>query len=208
MPQTLDLGERIELVSMDPHFHDISIGLYRQDDGGPAYRVHSYSSLPGSDARLAFICRAMQVLGGTEAVGDETALVRFSCGQAHRAGIKRLFLEACKLDPTQELQAKPLHVFDKKAGCDIAVASAGDGVYGVSAAEESAGRRVQAIARGLAKLGEMEESADGVSFSCGQAHDNLVGLLLVRAPNVRAVIREEEQASSRGQLTAPGNQDN
>ena len=37
MPQTLDLGERIELVSMDPHFHDISIGLYRQDDGGPAY---------------------------------------------------------------------------------------------------------------------------------------------------------------------------
>ena len=126
MPQTLDLGQRIELVSMDPHFHDISIGLYRQDDnGGLAFLVHSYSSLPGCDERLAFICRAMQVLGGVEPVAGQTALLRFPCGQAHQAGVKRLFLEACKLDPAQEPQAKTMQVFDKKAGCDIAVASDG-----------------------------------------------------------------------------------
>ena len=30
MGQTLDIGKRIELVPMDPHFHDITIALYQQ----------------------------------------------------------------------------------------------------------------------------------------------------------------------------------
>jgi hypothetical protein len=209
MPQTLDLGDRIELVSMDPHFHDISIGLYYEDQAdGPTYLIHSYTGLPGGKERLDFIAQAMLVLGGTVSVDANAHLMRFPCGQAHRAAAKRLFLEACKLDPTLPLKAKPLHVFDKKAGCDMTLSSTGDGAYTVSAAEESGNRRVQAISRGMAKLGEMENATDQqVTFPCGQNHDDLIGLLLVRAPNVRAVIREQEQASSRGQLTAPGNQD-
>ena len=32
MGQILDIGRRIELVPMDVHFHDITIGLYRQEN--------------------------------------------------------------------------------------------------------------------------------------------------------------------------------
>jgi hypothetical protein len=45
MGKTIDLGRRIELVPMDPHFHNISIALYRQQTGdGPVFQVHSYSN--------------------------------------------------------------------------------------------------------------------------------------------------------------------
>ena len=65
MTQTLDLGPRVELISMDPHFHDITIALYSPgSDGQPAYLVHTYSSIPGADERLARLRQTMKTLGG------------------------------------------------------------------------------------------------------------------------------------------------
>jgi hypothetical protein len=46
-----------------------------------------------------------------------------------------------------------------------------------------------------------------VAFPCGAEHDALIGLLLVRAQNLRAVLREEEMQSTRGVLSAPSAQD-
>jgi hypothetical protein len=65
------------------------------------------------------------------------------------------------------------------------------------------------VAGGLAKLGELdkvEDVEDQVKFRCGASHDGLVGVLLVRAPNVRSVLRELEQAAGRGVLAAPSAQ--
>ncbi len=58
----------------------------------------------------------------------------------------------------------------------------------------------------MRKLGEMTESGgeDEAAFGCGSAHDALVGMLLVRALNVRAVIREEDAAAASGVMAAPG----
>ena len=54
MSQTLDLGPRAELVSMDSHCDDITIALYRpESDQGPVYKVHTYSKLPSAAARIA-----------------------------------------------------------------------------------------------------------------------------------------------------------
>jgi len=209
MAQTLDLGSRVELVSMDPHFDDISIALYCPD-GPPCYQVHTYSHLPGAAERVAGIMDAMQVLGGMEQTSD--GLLRFPCGHAHLLAVKRLFLEACKLPPAQPIEPRPLHIFDKKANATIAVASLGQGLYEVRATEQTPGveRRVTTIARGLIRLGEMEEVADQpnqVRFGCGHSHDALIGLLLVRAPNVRAAMREAESMASRGVLSAPSSQE-
>ena len=56
MSQTLDIGKRIELVSMDRHFHDISLGLYCLDGAdGAEFLVHSYSRLAGVPERVAFV---------------------------------------------------------------------------------------------------------------------------------------------------------
>jgi hypothetical protein len=46
-----------------------------------------------------------------------------------------------------------------------------------------------------------------VSFPCGERHDALVGLLLVRAQNLRAALREEELTATRGILAAPSAQE-
>ena len=59
---------------------------------------------------------------------------------------------------------------------------------------------------GLRKLAEMEDRGDILAFSCGQSHDPLIGLLLPRALNVRATLREEEAAATRGVLVAPSAQ--
>jgi hypothetical protein len=59
------------------------------------------------------------------------------------------------------------------------------------------------------KLGEMtplQQTADRIAFACGQPHDSMVGVLLIRALNVRAVLREQEMTASRGILAAPSAQ--
>lgn len=211
MAQTLDLGERVELVSMDPHFDNISIALYSlEGPGRPCYQVHTYSRRPGAAERVAGVARAMQVLGGMEST--TAGLLGFSCGHAHRLAVKRLFLEACKLPPAQPLQPRPLHIFDKKANATIVVASLGQGLYEARATEPARGieRRLATIARGLIRLGEMDEVAgqpNQAQFGCGASHDALIGLLLVRAPNVRAAVREAEAMASRGVLSAPSAQE-
>ena len=209
MGQTLELGGRVELVPLDPHCSDITLALYRQDrEGQPEYLVHSYSRLEGAAERVEFVARAVQILAGAERVEGR---LRFRCGAAHQAAVKRAFLEACKLPSTAVAEPKPLRILDKRSSRNVAVMGLGGGLYQVTAdgPEEGKSARVEAIAGGLKKLAEMtpvEGSPDQVAFPCGQVHDVLVGLLLARALNVRAVLREEEMTASRGMLAAPSQQ--
>jgi hypothetical protein len=212
MGLTVDLGRRIELVSMDPHFQNISVGLYRrQGDGKPEFLVHTYSGIEGARQRVEFIARAMAILGGMELALGEPQKLRFPCGSEHHLAARRVFLEACKLDPNNAVNPRPLTILDKKSSRNITAASLGGGVYHLTADGEEEGRanRIAAVTGGLIKLAEMrpaDQSLDRVAFPCGQAHDSLVGLLLVRSLNVRAIIREQEMATSRGILTAPSAQ--
>jgi hypothetical protein len=210
MGLTSDLGHRIELVSMDPHFHNITIALHRQQlDGGPAYLINSYSGKEGASDRIAFIRRAMETLGGM--VPNSEGLLQFPCGDPHGLACRRLFLEACKVDPESNVSVRSLAVLDKKSGLEMVVNSLGDGFYNVSSEGESKKKvsRVSAVTGGLMKLGEMhavEAREHQAAFPCGHAHDALVGVLLVRAPNVRAALREQELAAVRGVLASPSQQ--
>ncbi len=208
MSRTRDLGRRVELVPMDPHCRNITLALYRQQrTDGPEYLVHSYSGLEGVDRRVEFVTQAMSILGGME---RNAPRLRFPCGDAHPSAVRWVFLGACKPPSTTALQAKPLSILDKKSNRNIELAGL-DGSYQVTAdgPEEGKSARLEAVARGLRKLAEMgpDESGPGrVTFSCGQSHDALVGLLLPRALNVRATLREEEAAAGRGTLAAPSQQ--
>ena len=93
----------------------------------------------------------------------------------------------------------------------MVVTSLGDGFYNVSSEGQGKNKvpRVSAVTGGLMKLGEMhavEGREDQAAFPCGHAHDVLVGVLLVRAPNVRAAFREQELAAGRGVLASPSQQ--
>ncbi len=211
MASIVNIGRRIELVPIDPHFMDITIGLYRQQlDDWAVFRVHTYSRIEGAATRIQDVVQSMKILGGMEETSD--GLLYFPCGERHEAACRRVFLEACKLEPNKQVKPRPLNILDKKSQLTITVDSVGFGIYRVSSNGEglSAARRISAIAGGLRKLGEMgsvrELENDTAKFLCGQSHDELVGLLLVRAPNVRVILREQEAGAARGVLSAPSQQ--
>ena len=209
MGEILDLGRRIEIVPMDVRFHDITVSLYRQlRNEEPTFVVHTYSRIEGTKQRIASIVNAMQLLGGMELTSD--GQLQFPCKESHEQACRRVFLEACKFSSNEAIEPRPLNVLDRKSGLNVTVTSVGAGVYDVGADGDAKGkeRRISAIAGGLIKLGQMvDERVDRVSFACRHPHDALVGLLLVRAPNVRAIMREQEMASSRGVLSAPSQQE-
>ena len=217
MRRVVDIGRRIELIPIDPHFHDITIGLYRQQTvdtttpkNSPVFLVHTYSHISGAAERIENVIQAMQILGGMLRTAD--GLLYFPCNSAHEAACRRVFLEACKLAPNTAIEPSPLNILDKKSQLTITVDSTGKGVYRVTTESEGRGaaRRISAIAGGLMKLGEMEsietDNKDTIVFGCAQPHDALIGLLLTRAPNVRVVLREEEMEAGRGVLAAPSQQ--
>lgn len=193
---------------MDPNFRDISVGLYRKEtDDGPVAVVHSYSSKAGTDERVAFIAHALAILGGLESVaGDSDRAVRAPCRHWHNAALKRLFLDCFRVDPSAELSPKPLSAPDTRSEQTITLVPFGDGVYRVDSvgATEAEPTRAPAIARALVKLAQLREVGETqVAFDCGQDHHELIGLMLVRAQNLRAALREEELTASRGVLSAP-----
>ena len=240
MGKTRDFGRRIELVPMDRHFSDATIAIYMSVlEDLPVFKVHTYSTLEGVTNRINFIVQAMSMLGEMQCewecgctndtfayftgaaieplcnkCGENlemNANLRFPCGSDHERACKRLFLEACKIDPNTSIEKRSSTILDKKTGRNVSVENCDQSVYKVIADGEEDGkeRRVSAIAGGLMKLGDMAEvegTLDKVKFPCGHSHDSLVGLLLVRAPNVRAIVREQEMAASRGVLAAPSQQ--
>ena len=204
------LGDRIELISMDKFCHDISIGLYERYSisGDLEYVVHTYSVKEGVATRLNYLRHSMEVLGSMSV--SPSGGLHFSCGGQHRLACKRIFIEACKLSNDVSCEVRPLSVYDKKSNSDIFLTFQNDGLYKVSTTGEDdlAKRRVETVANGLRKLTDMSsgENSDEVVFDCGKRHDSLIGLMLIRALNVRAVLREESQAAEQGVLAAPSAQ--
>ena len=213
MAKTLDLGLRYELHSMDPHCHGISLALYRKDaEEVPQFLVHTYSSVEGESERVAFITRALVVMLGMEDVPGADGWIRFPCKTVHDRALKRAFLDLCKLETGSPLEPKPLTAFDKKANGNLIAVSLGDGVYEMKSEEpeEAGAKRATARSGGFLKLCEMETIEGGqnqVKFPCESSHDELIGMLMFRAQNVRAAMREAEDAASRGILAAPSQQD-
>ena len=208
----LDLGRRIELVAMDKHCQDITLGLYEQaDDYGTSFLVHTYSPREGAATRAGFVSRAMAVMGGMESDRSHDPKLRFSCGKPHRVACRRVFLEAAKLATDAPLEARPLQVFDKKQRKTIHVTGLGEGEYlartaGGAGAQD---RRAAVAVLGLVKLGDMEavpDTSDRVRFRCDTSHDAALGLLLTRALEVRAALREIQNQAARGVLAAPSSQ--
>lgn len=195
---------------MDEHFHDISLGLYQQASGG-TYLVHTYSNHEGATDRVRFVATAMAVLGDMTVADQGETMVSFPCGDPHLIASRRIFLEGAKLGTSSALEAKPLAILDKKTESTIQIVSLGDGEYlaGTDGDEDEPHRRAAVAALGLVRLGDMDavaDTSDRIRFACGASHDAAVGLLLTRALNVRAAIREVEERSTRGVLAAPSAQ--
>ena len=111
-----------------------------------------------------------------EPAGDDPLDLRFPCGSWHDAAAKRLFAEACKIDPAGGVEPRPLTGTDSRSGQEILVEPIGAGRYRVTAdgATDGPSSRAPAIARAMAKLAALDVSEDEetvVAFSCGCPHD-------------------------------------
>ncbi len=101
------LGMRVELVSTDKYFRDVSIALYAQEKTDSwSFLVRSFSSYDGIKARIAFILDGMKTLGGMETAGGDR--LRYPCGTQHLVAVRRLFLQACKAKPDSAVRQVPL----------------------------------------------------------------------------------------------------
>ena len=196
---------------MDPHFNDISLGLYEQTAGNGTFSVHTFSSRRGANDRTRFVVSAMAILGGMTIDPARDSSLHFPCKASHYFLCRRIFIEAAKVATGTVLEAKPMEIWDKKTEQAIRLVSLPAGRYLVDTDGNNPAhdRRAAVAALGLAKLGDMEPisgTSNQIRFSCGTSHDAGVGLLLTRALNVRSAMREVEARASRGVLAAPSSQ--
>ena len=197
-------GRCVELVSMDPHFHDITVGLYFKGDIGT---VWTFSRKPGVEERIRQIRDRLFHLGGLEPVEGTHDQARTPCGVVHRRPTKFLVRQAVEKDPNTPVPEGKFTIKDLRSPLMLGFESSevdGRWVYRATAEGEAPNvdARLRAITAGLIRYGELEKvDDDGVSCPCGYRHDGLARLAMPLARNVGAVEDMLAADALRGQMT-------
>jgi len=197
-------GKCLELVPVDPHFHDITVGLYLKEG---TCTVWSFSSKPGVQERITTIRDQCVALGGLEPVEDTHNQLRFSCGHIHLRPLKFLLAQAVGKSPDFSPPSGQLSISDTKTKLTLSVEgrdAEGVWVYQVAGAGEapSIPARLRLVVAGFVRYGEMEKISDTeVAFPCRQRHDQLMRVLLPYSRNISAVEGMMEAEALRGQMT-------
>lgn len=194
----------LELVAMDPHFHEITVGLYLKEN---IFTVWTFSQKPGVENRIQKIRDRLVRVGDLTPVEGTHNQAVFSCGSLHTRPMKFLLTYAVEKDPDSLLPEGAISIKDTKSKLILGARSReieGRWIYQVTAEGKAPNipMRLGAIVRGFVRYAEMEKASNTeVAFPCGARHDGLVRLLLPYARNVSAVEEMMETADRRGQLT-------
>lgn len=197
-------GRCLELVSMDPHYHEITVGLYLKDT---VATVWSYSTVDGVDDRIEQIRDLLVTRGGMEPVEGAHDQARHACGTVHERPLKFLIKNCVEKVSAFGPEEGPISIRDFRTKLTLALTPGdedGRTVYEVSAEgdDPNPDLRVRAIVGGFMRYGEMERvTPSSAAFPCGASHDELVRLLLPSARNVSSVEDMFEADALRGQMT-------
>lgn len=197
-------GRCLELIGIDPNFHDISVGLYLKDG---VSTVWTFSQKDGVEKRLEEIRDQLVLKGSMEAVAGTTNQVHFACGTFHDRPMRFLLRNAVEKTPISEPDTSPLTVRDIKSKLDmLATPHEEDGrwLYTVTATGEFKRPeiRIRAMVGGFMRYGDLERiEVDTASFQCKARHDALVRTLMPIARNVSGSADALEAEDMRGQLT-------
>ncbi|MSQ09359.1 MAG: hypothetical protein EXR57_03205 [Dehalococcoidia bacterium] len=200
------LGRCVELVSSDPNFKDITVGLYLK---GATLTFWTFSSLPGAQDRIRQIRDRAVLLTGMEPVPGTHNEARLACGDTHRKAMRFMASEAVERKPDREIPSGAISVKDTKSHLVFfAEPSQKDGrwIYKVTAQGHGpvpqAALRVKAVVGGFMRYGDCQRvSEDQFAFPCGARHDQLARLLISYARNVSAVETMMAAADLAGQMT-------
>lgn len=194
-------GRCIELVTIDPHFHEVSVSVYAKDG---IFTVWSFSKKDGVEQRLSKIRDQLVALGGLAPVEGTGNQATSPCGQTHGRPLKFLTVQAVEKPPDYVLPAG--RIKDLKSPLMLGFESSevdGRWVYTVTGEGEApnTAARLRAVTGGFTRYGEMEKVGEGVSFPCGYRHDELVMIVLPYARNVTQVEDRMEADALRSQMT-------
>jgi hypothetical protein len=198
------LGHCIELVAIDPHFNDVSVGLFIKDG---ILTIHTYSRIEGIEDRIEQIRDRCTLLGDVEAVAGTSDQLRLISDLFLEQALRFMFITAVERDPEREIDSGRISAPDTKTKLTLFVDGEQSGdqyVYTVSA-EGPADRpetRVRATVGGFIRYADCERvDKNKFSFKDGQRYDNFVRLVLPMARNVSAVESQMEQSDLAGQMT-------
>ena len=197
-----ELGNCIELVSMDPHFHNISVGLFRK---GNLLTIFSFSNKESIKKRIKVIRDRCCLLGDISPVENTDNQMLLDADINLDTPIKFMFTEAVEKDKKISPNT-PIESPDTKTNLKFRIVSdTSNNItnYTVSAEgqNERSEMRIRAVVGGFIKYGGCERvDFNKFKFSDGKKYNKFVKLLLPYARNVSAVENMLSDSDSVGQM--------
>lgn len=197
-----ELGRCLELVAVDPHFKQITVGLYLKGD---TLTIATWSSEDGTEQRIAAIRDRLCQLADIEPVPGTSHQATLVSKEFYDRALRFAFTEAVEKNnpiPTGNISLK-----DTKSALTFTVTpepSASGCIYIVTAAGEYARpeMRIRAVVGGYMRYGDCERvDWDRFRFRNGERLDRFARLLLPYARNVSAVEDQMSAADLSGQMT-------
>ncbi len=197
-------GKCLELVSLDRHFHNISVGLYVKHG---VFTVWTFSGKCGADKRIQKIIDQLVSLGGMEPIAGTLNQARFTCDVLHDRPVRFLLSQAVGKSPDFVPSEEALEIKDSKS--ELMIGAEGfkrDGSWlyriGVTGEAKNSVMRLRMILAGFTRYGEMEKIGDNeVAFQCRTQHDELMRLLMPYSRNISSVETMMAAEDMRGQMT-------
>jgi|TARA_B100001971_G_C18223776_1_gene558937 hypothetical protein len=199
-----ELGNCIELVSIDPHFHEVSTGLFRK---GNILTIWSYSKTQGIEKRIEQIRDRCCRLGDLSPIPNRHDQMRLATSINLDLPLRFMFSSAVEkppdgLIPTGEITSPDtktkliFKISGEKMAQEIVYAVSVEGVH------ERSEMRIRAVVGGFIKYGGCERVAPNkFKFTDGGEYNKFVRLLLPYARNISAVEDMLTQADMEGQMT-------
>jgi len=197
-------GTCMELISMDPNFEEITVGLYLK---GAVFTAWSFSQKPGTDKRLEEIRDQLIELGDMEPVSDTTNQARFPDNETYGRPLRFLLRQAVEKPYGTKHPSGRIEIKDLRSPLQLIVEPEnvdGRWAYRVTAEGEykNPAVRIRACLQGFVRYGDMERLSDNhVGFTHGGRRDGLVRLILPNARNVTGTAEMLDAEDMRGQMT-------
>jgi len=196
-------GKCLELVSMDPNFHNISVGLFMKNN---ILTVWSYSRKDGVSERLNLIRDKMVQFGGLDYLPDDYKMA-IPEGALIERPLKFLFSKCVEMPLSSEPETGIISAKDNKTKLSFIVKGSQKEdkyIYTVTSVGEhdKPSLRIKAVVGGFMKYGEcIRNDVDSFYFPDLKAHEEYVRVLLPYARNVSAVEQMLEASDQAGQMT-------
>ncbi|MFL2664659.1 MAG: hypothetical protein ACJ0G8_01655 [Dehalococcoidia bacterium] len=199
-----ELGRCIELVSMDPFFNDISIGIFKKKRH---LTIWSFSNLPELDKRIEQVRDNCALLGDVDILAGTSDKLMMRTDLYLERALRFMFANAVQKDSKDFKIDGPISAPDTKTKLTFFLDSYEEGanvVYKVSAEgnHEKVNMRLRAVVGGFIKYAScVKVSQEEFMFPDGKRYDKFARLILPVARNVSATENMLSQTEMQGQMT-------